>query len=95
MIVDERQPTDPLFILQTSLSPTRPSATPPLAGPSGRRPPGLWRSPSRPPAVVVATWLEGHIRDMAPVVAHTSQARPPGRRPLWPTQTHLHPMVLQ
>ena len=27
--------------------------TPPLAGPSGRRPPGMWRSLSRPPAVVV------------------------------------------
>ena len=29
------------------------SVTPPLARPSGRRPPGMWRSPSRPPAVVV------------------------------------------
>ena len=35
-------------------------------------------------------WLEGHTRGMAPVVATSkSQSRPPGRRPLWPTQTHL------
>ena len=44
------------------------------------------------------TWLEGHTRGIAPLVVHTSksQARPPGRRPLWPTQTHLlHPMAAQ
>ena len=29
----------------------------------------MWRSPSRSPAVVVATWLEGHKRGIAPVVA--------------------------
>ena len=29
----------------------------------------MWRSPNRPPAVVVATWLEGHTRGMAPGVA--------------------------
>ena len=36
---------------------------------------GLWGPPSRPPAVVVATWLEGHTRGMAPVVAPLT-ARP-------------------
>ena len=30
--------------------------------PSGHRPPGMWRPPSRRSAVVVATWLEGHNR---------------------------------
>ena len=42
-----------------------------------------------------STWLEGHSRGMAPVVATSkSQSRPPGQRPLWPTQTHLlHPMA--
>ena len=39
------------FILRTTYPQS--SVTPPLAGPSGRRPPGMWRSPSRPPAVVV------------------------------------------
>ena len=57
------------FMLQTICP--RSSVTPTLAGPSGRRPPGMWRwwSPSRSPAVVVATWLEGHARGMAPGVA--------------------------
>ena len=60
------------------------SVTPPLGGPSRRRPPGMWRSP------------EGHTRGMAPSVVATSkgQSRPPGRRPLWPTHTHLlHPWL--
>ena len=39
------------FILRTTCPQS--SVTPPLAGPSGRRPPGMWQSPSRPPAVVV------------------------------------------
>ena len=39
------------FILRTTYPQS--SVTPPLAGPSGRRPPGMWRSPSRLPAVVV------------------------------------------
>ena len=39
------------FILRTTYPPS--SVTPPLAGPSGRHPPGMWRSRSRPPAVVV------------------------------------------
>ena len=29
------------------------SVMPPLAGPSGHHPLGMWQSPSRPPAVVV------------------------------------------
>ena len=80
------------FILRTTYPQS--SVTPPLAGPGGRRPPGMW-SPSRPPAVVVATWLEGHTSGMGLVVATSKgQSRPPGRRPLWPTQTHLlHPMA--
>ena len=32
----------------------------------------MWRSRSRSPAVVVATWLEGHTRGMAPGVAPPS-----------------------
>ena len=36
----------------------RSTVTPTLAGPRGRRPPGMWRSPNRPLAVVVATWLK-------------------------------------
>ena len=52
------------FILQTTC--LRSSVTPMLAGPSGRRPSGMWRSPSRPPAVVFATWLWDHHRGMAP-----------------------------
>ena len=42
-----------------------------------------------------STWPEGHSCGMAPVVATSKgQSRPPGRRPLWPTQTHLlHPMA--
>ena len=52
------------FILQTTCP--RSSVTPTLAGPGGRRPPDMWRSRSRSPVVVVATWLEGHSRDMAP-----------------------------
>ena len=79
------------FIFQTTCP--RSSVTPTLAGPGGRRPPVMWRSRSRSPAVVVATWLKGHTRGMVPGVAPPSptynQARPPGRRPLWPTQTHL------
>ena len=41
-----------------------------LAEPSGRRPPGMWRSPSRPPAVVVhlAGGPHAHTCGMAPVV---------------------------
>ena len=36
-----------------------------------------------------STWPEGHTRGMAPVVATSKgQSQPPGRRPLWPTQTH-------
>ena len=38
-----------------------------LAESSGRRLPGIWWSPIRSPAVMVATWLEGHTRGMAPV----------------------------
>ena len=38
------------------------SVTPPLAGPSGRRPPGMWRSPGRPPAVVVDLARGPHTR---------------------------------
>ena len=43
----------------------------------------------------IGPWPEGHSRGMAPVVATSKgQSRPPGRRPLWPTQTHLlHPMA--
>ena len=37
------------FILRTTY--LQSSVTPTLAGPSGRRPPGMWRSPSRPSAV--------------------------------------------
>ena len=63
------------------------------AGPSGRRPPNiLWRSPSRRPAVVVVTWP----RHGAGSSTFYIQGRPPGRRPLWPTQTHLlHPTAPQ
>ena len=60
------------FILQATYP--RFSVMPMLAGPSVRRPPGMWRSPSRPPAVVVVTWLEGHTRGMAPVVAKPGSA---------------------
>ena len=42
--------TQILLYPQDNLSPV---LTSPLAGPSGRRLPGMWRSPSRPPAVVV------------------------------------------
>ena len=58
------------FILQTTC--LRSSVTPTLAGPGGRRPPGMWCSRSRPPAVVVETWLEGHTRGVAPGVAPPS-----------------------
>ena len=57
-------------ILQTTC--LRSSVTPTLAGPGGRRPPGMWCSRSRPPAVVVETWLEGHTRGVAPGVAPPS-----------------------
>ena len=60
----------PCFILQTTC--LRSSVTPTLAGPGGRRPPGMWCSRSRPPAVVVETWLEGHTRGVAPGVAPPS-----------------------
>ena len=50
------------FILQTTYP--RSSVTPALAG---CRPSGMWRSPCRPPAVVVPTWLEGHTRHDADV----------------------------
>ena len=45
------------------------SVTPPLAGPSGRRPPGMWRSPEQSPRQWWSTWPEGHSRGKAPVVA--------------------------
>ena len=48
------------FILRTTYSQS--SVTPPLAGPSGRRPPGMWRSPSRPPTVVVDLAWGPHTR---------------------------------
>ena len=57
------------------------SVTPSLAGPGGRRPPGMWCGgrPSRPRQW--STWPEGHTRGMAPVVAASKgQSRPPGRR---------------
>ena len=41
------------FILQTTCP--RSSVTPTLAGPGGRRPPDMWRSRSRSPAVMVAS----------------------------------------
>ena len=51
----------------------RSSVTPTLAGPGGRRPPGMWRSPEPfPGRVVVATWLKGHTRGMVPGVAPPS-----------------------
>ena len=58
------------FMLQTPCP--RSSVTSTLAGPGGRRPPDMWRSRGRSPAVVVATWLEGHTRGMAPGVAPPS-----------------------
>ena len=78
------------FILQTTCP--RSSVTPTLAGPGGRRPPDMWRSRSRSPAVVVANWLKSHTRGMVPGVAPpspTARFGPPGRGSLWPTQTHL------
>ena len=55
------------FILQTTCP--RSSVTSTLTGPGGRRPTDMWRSRSRSPAVVVATWLEGYTRGMVAVVA--------------------------
>ena len=43
----------------------------------------MWRSQSRPPAVVVWTWLEDHARGMAPVVA------PPKAMPSHPGKAHF------
>ena len=54
------------FILHTTYP--RSSVTPTLAGPSRRRPPGMWRSPSRP-RQWWSPWLEGHTRGIALVVA--------------------------
>ena len=58
------------FIFQTTCPQS--SVTPTLAGPGGRRPSDMRRSGSRSPAVVVATWLEGHTRGMVPGVAPPS-----------------------
>ena len=56
----------------------------------------MWRSPSRPPAVVVHLARGSHPRHGAEGGTSYSQARPPGRRPLWLTQTHLlHPIAPQ
>ena len=45
----------------------------------------MWRSPSRPPAVVVPTWLEGCTRGMAPVQV----VAPPEARPGHPGDVHF------
>ena len=68
----------------------------PGAGPGGCRPPGMWRSSSRPPGEVAASGL-GASPGLTPGLAsHTATARSPGRQPFWPTQSHLlHPMALQ
>ena len=72
------------FILQTTCP--RSSVTPTSAGPGGRRPPDMWRSRSRSPAVVVATWdaLEGHTRCMTPGVAPPSPTARLGHPGGWP-----------
>ena len=46
---------------------------------------GMWWSPSRPPAVVVATWLKGHHRGMAPGVTPTARLG-------HPVQVHCGPL---
>ena len=74
--------TSSSFILRTTYP--RSSVTPTLAGPSGHRPPDMWRSPEPSPgSTVVPTWLEGHSRGMAPVVA------PPKARPGHPGDVHF------
>ena len=53
----------------------------------------MWRSPSRPPAVVVTSSQHNRRTPTAAWrLGGTSygQAQPPGRCPLWSTQTHFH-----
>ena len=51
----------------------------------------MWRSLSRPPAVVVTTWLGATTtaRRRGEGGTSYSQTRPPGQCSLWPTQAHL------
>ena len=66
-------PVRPSFILQTTYS--RSSVMPTLAGPGGRRAPGMWRSPSRPPAAVVALAWGPPTRHGAGAVVAPPKAR--------------------